>query len=348
MSEDLNLSDPYWYRLARWLLFRMDPERAHGLALSALDAMSAVVSSKPVSDPVHLWGLTFPNRVGLAAGLDKDARHVRALSRLGFGFVEVGTVTPRPQPGNPRPRLFRLPEHRAIINRMGFNNDGIEALVRRLEAVERKVPLGINIGKNKATPNSEALGDYLKGLRLAHPVADYLTVNISSPNTPDLRNLQYGSELADLLGPLKDEQERLNADAGRRVPILVKVAPDLEEENLVTIAETLRSLAVDGLIATNTTISRQGIESSALASEAGGLSGAPLTGKSTQVIRHFRALLGDNMPIIGVGGIMSGRDAAEKIEAGANLVQIYTGFIYRGPHLIKEAALACRAAAQRP
>ncbi|MGB0224831.1 MAG: quinone-dependent dihydroorotate dehydrogenase, partial [Marinobacterium sp.] len=290
----------------------------------------------------HLFGCEFANPIGLAAGLDKDAKAVVGLARLGFGFVEVGTVTPRPQPGNPKPRLFRIPEHSAIINRMGFNNLGVDRLIENVEASNFKGVLGINIGKNKDTPNENAADDYLICLRKVYPYATYITVNISSPNTPGLRDLQQGDSLNLLLDMLKNEQARLAGIHGKYVPIAIKIAPDMDEEGFVTTANLLKTYEMDGVIATNTTIERGGVESSEFAKEAGGLSGAPVRNLSTRAIQILARELDGALPIIGAGGITEGFDAVEKIEAGASLVQVYTGFIYRGPKLITEAAEAIR------
>ncbi|MGM0634101.1 MAG: quinone-dependent dihydroorotate dehydrogenase, partial [Pseudomonadota bacterium] len=286
--------------------------------------------------PVDLMGLTVPNPVGLAAGLDKDAAHIDALAALGFGFIEVGTLTPRPQPGNSRPRLFRLAEQRAIINRMGFNNGGIDAAVDRIRASRFRGVLGVNIGKNFDTPVEEAVTDYLIGMRKAWEVASYLVVNLSSPNTPGLRTLQFGDELRRLLERLKEEQDSLTVRHQRRVPMALKIAPDLSDEETGLIAAALLEFGMDGVIATNTTLQRNGVETSAQAEEAGGLSGAPLQNQSTHVIRCLAETLDGRVPIIGVGGICSAGDALEKREAGAVAVQLYSGFIYRGPALITD------------
>ncbi len=334
------------YRLLRKALFALPPETAHHLTLDSLGAahrlglLGLMGYPKAGGQPVEVMGLRFPNPVGLAAGLDKGGDYFNALGALGFGFVEIGTVTPRPQPGNPRPRLFRIPEAKAIINRMGFNNPGIDHLVERVKRRRYQGVLGINIGKNLDTPVERAVDDYLIGLNKAWPWADYITVNISSPNTPGLRNLQYGDSLRALLARLREEKERLAKADGRHVPLAVKIAPDLTPEELAETAAILLGSGVDGVIATNTTLSREGVESSSLASEAGGLSGAPLREKSTAVIAALSGILGGKIPIIGVGGICTGEDALAKMEAGASLVQVYTGFIYRGPGLVKEAVAA--------
>jgi dihydroorotate dehydrogenase len=285
-------------------------------------------------------GLQFPNRVGLAAGLDKNGIAVDGLARLGFGFIEVGTVTPRPQPGNPKPRLFRLPEHRAIINRMGFNNGGVDNLLTNLERVNYKGILGINIGKNATTPIEQATDDYLLCLDKAYARASYITVNISSPNTKNLRQLQGESELDALLGALKVRQAELAQLHGRYVPLALKIAPDLDDAQISQIADALRRHHIDAVIATNTTLSREGVESSPVASEAGGLSGAPVFEKSTAVVRKLAAALAGELPIIAAGGIDSADKAQAKIAAGAALVQLYSGLIFRGPGLVKECIRA--------
>ena len=341
------------YALARPFLFRLDPERAHDLTLEWLargqgTALERAWRQARVSDPVELAGLRFPNRVGLAAGLDKNARCIDALAAMGFGFVEVGTVTPRPQPGNPRPRMFRLPEAQALINRLGFNNDGLDAFVAnvqrsRVRAEGRPLLLGLNIGKNASTPIGEATQDYLDCLRGVYPHADYVTVNISSPNTQNLRALQGDAALDALLGAIAAERERLAAAQGRRVPVFVKIAPDLQPEQVEVIAATLQRHGMDGVIATNTTVERAAVQGLAHANEAGGLSGAPVREASNAIIRQLRARLGAGYPIIGVGGVLSAQDALAKIEAGADVVQLYTGLIYRGPALVPEIARALRA-----
>ena len=342
------------YSLARPFLFGLDAERAHALGLSALETayrtgMNPLLARKPQPFPTRVFGLQFPNPVGLAAGLDKNGAHVDALLALGFGFVEVGTVTPRPQPGNPKPRMFRLPEYRAIINRLGFNNDGVDALVANVSRARRKDGLlGINIGKNKDTPNEAAARDYLHCLERVYPLADYVTVNISSPNTAGLRELQEEQALRQLLGTLRDAQERLGAQHGKRVPMLVKLAPDLSDADIDAAGRVLSDLQVDGVIATNTTISRIAVEHSPLAREPGGLSGEPLMNKSTAVLRMLRTRLPDSIPLVGVGGIMRGADAMQKTAAGASLVQLYTGLIYRGPKLVDECVDAIRRRKESP
>ena len=336
------------YGLARPFLFRQDAETAHGLGLKALDVayrtgLNPLVARRPDPLPTKAFGLTFPNPVGLAAGLDKNGEHIDALMALGFGFVEIGTVTPRPQQGNPKPRMFRLPEHNAVINRLGFNNGGVDALVRNVEKAQRRHGLlGINIGKNKDTHNEDAAEDYLYCLERVYPLADYVTVNISSPNTAGLRELQEEQQLRRLVGELREAQEKLGAQHGKRVPMLVKVAPDLSDDDVDACARVLSDMKVDGVIATNTTLDRLPVEGHRLASEAGGLSGAPLYGKSTAVLRRLRGRLDESIPIIGVGGILSGADAAGKITAGALMVQFYTGLVYRGPELVAECVQSIR------
>jgi dihydroorotate dehydrogenase len=325
------------WELARAALFRLDPETAHHLTLKLLDACAPLLSREvPSPAPVQLMGLTFPNRVGLAAGLDKNGEHVDALARLGFGFLEVGTVTPRPQPGNPRPRLFRLPQARALINRMGFNNFGVDRLVRNVESARYRGILGINIGKNFDTPIERAGLDYLACMRKVYHLASYLTVNISSPNTKNLRRLQEADELDRLLAALKAEQSKLANEHGRYVPVALKIAPDVTPGQLTSIAELVLAHRIDAVVAANTTVSRAGVEGLSHADEGGGLSGAPLTARSTEVIRQLAAQLRDRIPIIGVGGIMRAEDAAEKLAAGASLVQLYTGLVFSGPGLVRE------------
>jgi dihydroorotate dehydrogenase len=338
------------YALARPFLFGLDAETAHELTLDALaltqrTPLAWAYTRSLVQDPVTLAGLRFPNRVGLAAGLDKNARCIDALGSMGFGFVEVGTVTPQPQPGNPKPRMFRLPQAQALINRLGFNNDGLEAFVAhvRKSAFRSKGRiLGLNIGKNATTPIDRAADDYLLGLEGVYPHADYVTVNISSPNTRNLRELQSDDALGALLGALATRRQQLARQHGRKVPLFVKIAPDLDADQVTHIARILRAHGMDGVIATNTTISRTAVKGMPHAEEAGGLSGAPVREASNQVIRQLRGALGQDFPIIGVGGILSAADAVGKIEAGANLVQIYTGLIYQGPALVTEAASAIR------
>ncbi len=340
------------YAPARALLFRLDPEAAHDFTLHSLERLqhtplACAWAQSRIDDPVTVAGLTFPNRVGLAAGLDKNARCIDAFAAMGFGFVEVGTVTPLAQPGNPKPRMFRLPEAHALINRLGFNNEGLAAFVAhvqrarfRTRAQGAPMILGLNIGKNAATPIEDATRDYLLGLDGVYPHADYVTVNISSPNTKNLRALQSDAALDGLLGALAERREALARSHRRRVPLFIKIAPDLDEAQIRAIATALRAHGMDGVVATNTTLSREAVQGLPHAEEAGGLSGAPVFEPSNRVIRALRAELGTGFPIIGVGGILSGEDAARKIEAGADLVQIYTGFIYRGPALVSEAARA--------
>jgi len=334
------------YRLLRPFLFMIDPEQAHKLSLRGLDLLENLgllkwFMPKPVRAPVTVMGIEFPNAVGLAAGMDKNGDHIMALSRFGFGHIEIGTVTPRPQPGNPKPRMFRLPAAEGIINRMGFNNDGVDKLLENVHDADfptRGGILGINIGKNATTPIEKAADDYLECLTKVYPVASYVAVNISSPNTRNLRELQKDDALDDLLAQLKARQEVLAQRHGRYVPMALKIAPDLDDAQITAIADALRRHRMDGVIATNTTLSRDGVEGLANADEAGGLSGAPVFRKSTDVLRKLSAALAGELPIIGVGGIMGGEDAAEKINAGAALVQFYSGFIYRGPDLVSEVA----------
>ncbi len=332
------------YGLAREALFALDPEHAHELTIGTF-ARFPRLSTAPFAgavpdDPVQLLGLKFRNRVGLAAGLDKNADCIEAWDRLGFGFVEVGTVTPRPQPGNPKPRMFRLPSQQALINRLGFNNKGVEYLVERVRGSNCRAVLGINIGKNADTPIDRAADDYEACLRKVHAVAGYVTVNISSPNTKNLRDLQDEQHLRALLGRLKAVRGELAQKEGRRVPMLVKLAPDLEAADLRRTGALARQLGADGLIATNTTIERPGLGEARHAGEAGGLSGAPLKPLALAALRALRGELGPEYPLIGVGGIVSGADAVERRQAGADLVQIYTGFIYRGPALVGECSNA--------
>ena len=344
------MSNHFLYSLARPLLFSMDAEAAHNFTLPALRRVAACgltsAITKPAADPRTLMGITFPNPVGLAAGLDKDGAYIDGLAGLGFGFIEVGTVTPRAQAGNAKPRMFRLPQAQAIINRMGFNNGGADAFVANVRASrlhqESKGVLGLNIGKNADTPIERAVDDYLICLEKVYPYASYVTVNISSPNTKNLRQLQGASELDALLSQLKSAQQRLADQYQRYVPIALKIAPDIDHEQIQNIAQALLRHRIDGVIATNTTISRDAVTGLAHADEAGGLSGAPVLQASNIVIRGLKKELGDAIPIIGVGGILSGADAKTKIEAGASLVQLYTGLIYQGPGLIRECADALR------
>ncbi|MEJ2060367.1 MAG: quinone-dependent dihydroorotate dehydrogenase [Gammaproteobacteria bacterium] len=325
------------YRLIRPLLFALTPEQSHALTIAGLRALGAMTPAlPPPALPRRVMGLDFPNPVGLAAGLDKNAEALDGFGQLGFGFIEVGTVTPVAQPGNPAPRLFRLPEAEALINRMGFNNHGLGELCARLEKRRYRGVVGVNIGKNRDTPVEQALEDYLIGLRRVYALADYVAVNISSPNTPGLRTLQEGAALDGLLAALKEEQARQADTHGRYVPLAVKVAPDLDERQIREMAEALLRHRIDGLIATNTTLSRAGVEGLRHAEEQGGLSGRPLFPLSTTVLEQFRAILGEEIPIIAVGGIGSGEDALAKLRAGASLVQVYTGLIYRGPMLARQ------------
>ena len=326
--------NPYDY--LRPLLFRLDPERAHDRTLALLARMPVFMPRGTGGKPVELMGLTFPNRLGLAAGLDKNGVAVSAFDRAGFGFIEVGTVTPRPQPGNPRPRLFRLPEHEAIINRMGFNNLGIDALTARLATTPKpRALLGINLGKNKDTPNEAALDDYRIGLQKAWAHADYLTINISSPNTAGLRDLQHGAALRDLLTGIKAEQQRLADETARRVPVVVKIAPDLDDVALHATLDTIAEANMDGIIATNTTLDKTAVASHRYGGEQGGLSGAPLTAASTAIVKKIRAHL-PQMALIAAGGVMRAADMQAKLDAGADLVQIYSGLIYHGPQLVRD------------
>jgi dihydroorotate dehydrogenase len=325
------------YRVLRPLLFRLDAERAHDATLALLAAAARIglpPARRVTAQPLRVMGLEFPNPVGLAAGLDKNGTHIDALARLGFGFLEVGTVTPRPQPGNPRPRMFRIPQAHAVINRMGFNNQGVDRLVRNVRASAYRGVLGINIGKNADTPIERAALDYLACMRKAYPVASYLTLNISSPNTRNLRQLQQADELERLLGELKAEQTRLADQHARYVPLALKIAPDLSPEEVHAVAERLMAHRIDAVIATNTTVSRDGVEGLPHGKEAGGLSGAPLTGRATQLVRLLAQRIGGRIPIIAAGGIMRAQDAVDKLVAGASLVQLYTGLVYAGPDLI--------------
>ncbi|TVP92986.1 MAG: quinone-dependent dihydroorotate dehydrogenase [Pseudomonadaceae bacterium] len=336
------------YSTLRSLLFRLPAETAHDLTLDMLGTagrlgLATRFNRQPASLPVNVMGLDFPNPVGLAAGLDKNAQAVDGLAALGFGFIEVGTVTPRPQPGNPKPRMFRLQEQKAIINRMGFNNQGVDTLLERLAKVKYQGVLGINIGKNAVTPVEQAVDDYLYCLRKVYGHASYVTVNLSSPNTPGLRTLQYGDVLQKLLEQIKQAQLELANEHGRYVPIAIKIAPDMAPEELVLVANTLVDQGMDAVIATNTTLARDAVAHLPHGDEAGGLSGGPLTGASTEVVRLLAQELNGRLPIIGVGGILCGADAAAKIAAGASLVQIYSGFIYRGPALIRESVDAIAA-----
>ena len=346
------------YGLARRFLFSLDPEVAHEITMAGLAGVQGTplqlaYCASRVDDPITLAGLTFPNRVGLAAGLDKNARCIDGLGAMGFGFVEVGTVTPKAQPGNPKPRMFRLPKAEALINRLGFNNDGLDAFianVKRSNLRQQKNPtmlLGLNIGKNAATPIENATDDYLTCLDGVYPHADYVTINISSPNTKNLRALQSDEALDALLGAIAQRRQALQKQHGKRIPIFVKIAPDLDETQVAVIAATLVRHSMDGVVATNTTLSRDAVKGMAHAEEAGGLSGAPVREASNRVIGQLRAALGPQFPIIGVGGILSAQDAVDKIKAGADVVQIYTGLIYKGPDLVRDAAEAIQQRAKR-
>lgn len=335
------------YSLARELLFKLSAETSHELSIDLIGAGGRLgfngLLCKAPQLPVKVMGLEFANPVGLAAGLDKNGDAIDGFAQLGFGFVEIGTVTPRPQPGNPKPRLFRLPAATAIINRMGFNNHGVEHLLARVKAAKYRGVLGINIGKNFDTPVERAVDDYLICLSKVYAYASYVTVNVSSPNTPGLRTLQFGDSLKQLLEALRQRQEDLTAEHGKRVPLAIKIAPDMSDEETVEVARALIETGMDAVIATNTTLSRVGVEGLQFADQAGGLSGAPVREQSTHVVRVLAGELSGRLPIIAAGGVTEGRHAAEKIAAGASLVQIYSGFIYRGPALISEAVDAIAA-----
>jgi dihydroorotate dehydrogenase len=327
------------YPLCKPLLFKLDAEIAHTVTLKGLQALhslrlAALFFPTGINKPCQVMGLNFPNPLGLAAGLDKNGDYIDALAALGFGFIEIGTVTPRPQAGNPKPRLFRLPEHQAIINRMGFNNFGIDHLLAQVKTAQFKGVLGINIGKNADTPIEQAVEDYLIGLRKAYPYASYITINISSPNTKNLRQLQQGDDIKNLLGQLKTEQLALQQTHQTYVPLAVKVAPDLNEEEIQHIAGLLLAFELDAVIATNTTIARTAIAGHPLANESGGLSGAPVKSPSTAVVKSLYQHLDGKIPIIAAGGILTPEDAEEKLQAGANLVQVYSGLVYQGPSLV--------------
>ena len=329
------------YPAIRKIMFQFDAETIHELTIKGLKntgstPLNALYKQRVTDKPVNVMGIEFPNPLGLAAGLDKNGECINAFAAMGFGFVEVGTITPRPQPGNDKPRIFRLPEANAIINRMGFNNKGVDYLVSQVRASKFKGVLGINIGKNKDTPEENAKDDYIHCMQKVYDFATYITVNISSPNTPGLRSLQYGDALNELLSALKKEQKALAVKYDKYVPVAVKIAPDLSEDEVASIAQCLIENEIDGVIATNTTLSREGVESLTHGSEQGGLSGAPVKDKSTTVIKALAKVLDNKLPIIGVGGIASSSDANEKLAAGASLVQVYTGFIYQGPPLITE------------
>lgn len=333
------------YDLIRKGLFKLTPETAHYLSLDGLNALShlgilGLFQDKTLSDPKTVMGIEFPNPVGLAAGLDKNGEYINAMSALGFGFIEVGTVTPRAQPGNPKPRLFRLPEAEAIINRMGFNNRGVDYLVNQVKKAKFDGVLGINIGKNKDTPAENALDDYIHCLQKVYEHASYITVNLSSPNTPGLRDLQYGEPLKALLSGIKEEQMKLSQQTGIYKPVTVKIAPDMEVSDIEDVAESLIQMEIDGVIATNTTISREAVEGLKHGNETGGLSGQPVYELSNFTLERLNIALDGKIPVIGVGGIGSGKQAAAKINMGADLVQIYTGFIYKGPKLIHDAVNA--------
>ena len=330
------------YAALRPLLFALEAEAAHGVTLGSLGLAQRcgllrwVAHPPPADLPVRAFGIDFPNPIGLAAGLDKNGEYLDALGALGFGCIEIGTTTPRPQPGNPKPRLFRLPEREAVINRMGFNNTGVDALVRNVERTRWQGVLGINIGKNKDTPNERAVDDYLACFERVYPLASYITVNVSSPNTPGLRALQEGDALQRVVATLVDAREQLATKHAARKPILLKIAPDLDAPQMDAIAASLAGSGMDGLICTNTTIDHAGVAGALHADEAGGVSGKPLFDAATGVLHAMAERLGDSMPLVGVGGILSGSDAADKLAAGATLVQIYSGLIYRGPWLLTE------------
>ena len=338
------------YSFLRPWLFCLDPERAHNLTLSNMDrayrwGLLERFVTQPAPDPRSICGITFPNPIGLAAGLDKDGKHIDALGALGFGFLEIGTVTPRPQPGNPKPRMFRLPEAQALINRMGFNNDGVDACVarvRRSRYWQNGGVVGLNIGKNASTPIEDAASDYVLAMKAVYEITSYITVNISSPNTQNLRALQGEEMLRSLLGSLDVAREELSDRFGVRKPLFLKIAPDLDVADINLIADLLLEFGLDAIIATNTTVSRTAVANLEHGNEAGGLSGAPVRAASTEVIKTLKARLGNDLPIIGVGGILSGQDAQEKVSAGASLVQIYSGLIYKGPDLVSECISALR------
>ncbi len=339
------------YPLVRPWLFCLEAEQAHHFSLNTIDQafrlgiLPRIIGKVPAL-PTQFCGLNLPNPVGLAAGLDKDGKYIDSLASLGFGFIEIGTVTPLAQPGNPLPRMFRLPQAQGIINRMGFNNDGVDACVERVSAsqfYQSGGVIGLNIGKNANTPIENASQDYVTCLQKVYGVASYVTINISSPNTKNLRQLQGGQDLIDLLQTITDEREKLSQQFGKRIPIFLKIAPDLDHENIDAIAQALLQFKIDALIATNTTLSRAGVENMAHANEAGGLSGKPVKNLSTKTIQSFADVLQGRIPMIGVGGIMTGYDALEKHHAGASLVQLYSGLIYKGPQLIKDAIVAFEA-----
>ena len=342
------------YKLIRPLLFSLDPERAHDVTMSSLrlagnSGLADRLMPGRVEDPLEILGLQFPNRVGLSAGLDKNGTAIRGLASLGFGFLEIGTVTPKPQAGNPKPRMFRLTEHQAIINRMGFNNSGLDALINRVKHVRQSgidCPLGINIGKNKLTSAADAVNDYLQCIAAAAPLADYITINLSSPNTPGLRDLQFGDELAALLAKVAQARTEFAEREGKRVPLLVKIAPDMADADLLSVADQLIEQGIDGIIATNTTTDKRLVEDHRHGQQAGGLSGQVLFERSTEVVAKLADHIDGQIAIIGVGGIHSGEQAAAKIAAGADLVQIYSGLIYQGPRIVRDTAKAIRLARQ--
>jgi len=328
------------YSLLRPLLFRFPAETAHHLTMAGLATATPLLRQRRFDKPVDLMGLQFPNPVGLAAGMDKNAQCITGFGKLGFGFVEVGTVTPRPQAGNPKPRLFRLPQAGGIINRMGFNNEGVDAMVARLKKRRYDGILGVNIGRNKTTPNEQAVSDYRSTLEAVYPYADYITINISSPNTPGLRELQGKDELDSLLKAMDDARGAMAEQHNRRVPLAVKIAPDLPDDAVREAAELIASRGMDAIIATNTTIERGAVAGLRHADETGGLSGTPVKVRATEVVALVRDTLGPSFPLIGVGGISTAADALEKRQAGADLVQVYSGLVYRGPALIEEIAKA--------
>lgn len=332
-----------FYKIARSLLFKLDAEKAHDVSINGLRALQSLgltplLEPNLKNNPINIMGLNFPNRIGLAAGLDKSGQCINGFGSMGFGFVEVGTITPKPQSGNPKPRLFRLKEHNAIINRMGFNNPGIENAIDNIIKSSKGYSgiVGVNIGKNKITPNAQALDDYMKGLRSFYNIADYIAVNVSSPNTSGLRELQSPEYAKKLISPLMKERDLLSHQYEKIVPIAVKLDPDMQRDQIMALAELFLELKIDAVIATNTTVSRYKVQDHNLSQELGGLSGKPLHSQSNDAIHNFKNSLNDEIPIIGVGGILSKKDAEEKIEAGAKLLQIYTGLIYKGPALIRE------------
>ena len=330
-----------YYPLVKPLFFQLDAEKAHHLTLKLLKVahtvgLDTLLNPKIIEQPVQVMGLNFQNPVGLAAGLDKNGEYIDALAAIGFGSIEIGTVTPRPQVGNPKPRLFRLPEHQAIINRMGFNNQGVDYLLQQVKESKYQGIIGINIGKNADTPIENATEDYLISLRKAYLAASYITINISSPNTKNLRQLQQGDEIKNLLSALKQEQKKLQATHEKYTPIVVKIAPDLSDEEIQHIAQLLLEFSIDGVIATNTTLDRSAVKTHALAEEAGGLSGVPVRDKSTYVVRRLAEVLQGKIPIIAAGGISSAKDAQDKLDAGASLVQVYSALIYQGPQLVND------------